>query len=90
MLNRFQGWRERGWSPVDASTYASAWQRFGGSVATHPLVVERLAQLAGMDEQQRVQCAGLMLERLREHFSDRAVRDAFWHLPHVTELAQRG
>ncbi|MBV4460669.1 antimicrobial resistance protein Mig-14 [Pseudomonas sp. COR58] len=48
MLNRFQGWRERGWSPVDASTYAQAWQRFGGSVATHPMVVERLAALAGI------------------------------------------
>ncbi|AJO76210.1 GNAT family N-acetyltransferase [Pseudomonas sp. MRSN 12121] len=48
MLNRFQGWRERGWSVVDASTYAEAWQRFGGSVATHPLVVERLANLAGI------------------------------------------
>ncbi|CAI8754094.1 antimicrobial resistance protein Mig-14 [Pseudomonas sp. GW456-12-1-14-TSB6] len=48
MLNRFQGWRERGWSPVDASTYAQAWQRFGGSVATHPMVVERLADLAGI------------------------------------------
>jgi hypothetical protein len=46
MLNRFQGWRERGWTQVDASTYAQAWQRFGGSVATHPMVVERLAQLA--------------------------------------------
>ncbi|HJR27932.1 MAG TPA: antimicrobial resistance protein Mig-14 [Pseudomonas sp.] len=46
MLNRFQGWRERGWAQVDGSTYAQAWQRFGGSVATHPLVVERLAQLA--------------------------------------------
>lgn len=48
MLNRFQGWRERGWASVAASTYADAWQRFGGSVATHPLVVERLAQLAGI------------------------------------------
>ncbi|WP_426201643.1 antimicrobial resistance protein Mig-14 [Pseudomonas sp. TWP3-1] len=48
MLNRFQGWRERGWSLVDASTYAQAWQRFGGSVATHPMVVERLADLAGI------------------------------------------
>lgn len=48
MLNRFQCWRERGWSHVDASTYAQAWQRFGGSVATHPLVVERLANLAGI------------------------------------------
>lgn len=46
MLNRFQGWRERGWVQVDASTYAQTWQRFGGSVATHPLVVERLAHLA--------------------------------------------
>ena len=48
MLNYFQGWRERGWSVVDASVYAEAWQRFGGSVATHPMGVERLAQLAGI------------------------------------------
>ena len=48
MLNRFQGWRERGWNLIDAPTYAQAWQRFGGSVATHPLVVERLAGLAGI------------------------------------------
>ena len=48
MLNRFQGWRERGWSVIDAPAYADAWQRFGGSVATHPMVVERLAQLAGI------------------------------------------
>lgn len=46
MLNRFQRWRERGWTLIDAPTYAQAWQRFGGSVATHPLVVERLAALA--------------------------------------------
>ncbi|MBK5352888.1 antimicrobial resistance protein Mig-14 [Pseudomonas sp. TH41] len=48
MLNRLQGWRERGWAVVDAPTYAEAWQRYGGSVATHPMVVERLAQLAGI------------------------------------------
>lgn len=48
MLNRFQSWRERGWSVIDAPTYADAWQRFGGSVATHPMVVERLAQLAAL------------------------------------------
>ncbi|EPL05244.1 antimicrobial resistance protein Mig-14 [Pseudomonas sp. CF161] len=48
MLNRFQGWRERGWSVIDAPAYAAAWQRFGGSVATHPLVVERLADLANI------------------------------------------
>ncbi|WP_297838402.1 antimicrobial resistance protein Mig-14 [Pseudomonas sp.] len=46
MLNRFQGWRERGWTLIDAPTYAQVWQRFGGSVATHPLVIERLAALA--------------------------------------------
>ena len=46
MLNRFQGWRERGWSVVDAPVYSEAWQRFGGSVATHPQVIERLAGLA--------------------------------------------
>ena len=46
MLNRFQGWRERGWAPVEAEVYAQAWQRYGGSVATHPQVIERLAGLA--------------------------------------------
>ncbi|NBB10910.1 antimicrobial resistance protein Mig-14 [Pseudomonas sp. SLFW] len=46
MLNRFQAWRERGWTPIDAAAYQGAWDRFGGSVATHPLVVERLAGLA--------------------------------------------
>ncbi|MBE2259922.1 MAG: GNAT family N-acetyltransferase [Candidatus Accumulibacter sp.] len=48
MLNRWRVWRERGWQEVDAATYAAAWQRFGGSVFTHPLVVERLAGLAAI------------------------------------------
>ncbi|MBH3430603.1 antimicrobial resistance protein Mig-14 [Pseudomonas alkylphenolica] len=46
MLNHIQGWRERGWHVIDAAAYAQAWQRFGGSVATHPLVIEQLADLA--------------------------------------------
>lgn len=46
MFNRIQAVRERGWREIDAATYAQAWQRFGGSVATHPLVIEQLAQLA--------------------------------------------
>ncbi|MEG1040272.1 MAG: antimicrobial resistance protein Mig-14 [Pseudomonas sp.] len=46
MLNRIQGWRERGWSEIDGAAYAQAWQRFGGSVATHPLVVAQLAEMA--------------------------------------------
>ncbi|WP_268799264.1 antimicrobial resistance protein Mig-14 [Pseudomonas huanghezhanensis] len=48
MLNRFQSVRERGWTQIDASVYGQTWQRYGGSVATHPLVVERLAALAGI------------------------------------------
>lgn len=48
MLSHLRAWRERGWTPIDAVTYAEAWERFGGSVATHPQVIERLAGLAGL------------------------------------------
>ena len=48
MLAWLRLFRERGWTPIDAATYAAAWQRFGGSVATHPEVVARLADLAGI------------------------------------------
>lgn len=41
-------WRERGWTPIEPADYAAAWQRFGGSVATHPQIIERLSQLAGI------------------------------------------
>jgi len=46
MLNFIQGWRERGWQVIDAAAYGDAWQLYGGSVATHPLVIEQLADLA--------------------------------------------
>lgn len=46
MLNHLKVWRERGWQVINAPEYNDAWQRFGGSVATHPLVVEQLADLA--------------------------------------------
>jgi hypothetical protein len=46
MFNRFQAIRERGWTQIDAPAYEQVWHRFGGSVATHPQVVERLAALA--------------------------------------------
>ena len=46
MLNHLKAWRERGWQGIDAAEYNDAWQRFGGSVATHPLVIEQLADLA--------------------------------------------
>jgi hypothetical protein len=49
MLSHIRFWRERGWTPIDAAAYAEAWQRFGGSVVTHPQVVERLAGLAGIE-----------------------------------------
>lgn len=49
MLSSWRAWREKGWTPIDAQHYAQAWDRFGGSVATHPVVVERLAQLAGIE-----------------------------------------
>lgn len=48
MLSRLQFWRERGWTPISSNDYAEAWARFGGSVATHPGVVARLAELAGI------------------------------------------
>ncbi len=48
MLNALRSWRERGWTVIDAASYAQAWARWGGSVATHPQVVERLADLAGI------------------------------------------
>jgi hypothetical protein len=46
MLNHFRAYRERGWQEIGAAAYARIWQRFGGSVFTHPLVVEQLADLA--------------------------------------------
>ncbi|WP_271412298.1 GNAT family N-acetyltransferase [Pseudomonas sp. Q1-7] len=48
MFNRFRVYRENGWEAIDAAAYRDAWQRFGGSVATHPQVVERLSGLAGV------------------------------------------
>jgi hypothetical protein len=48
IFNRLGVCRERGWRVISAADYAAAWQRFGGSVATHPQIVERLAGLAGI------------------------------------------
>ena len=45
-----------------------------------------LQHLAQLDDEQRMACAELMLERLHERFSDRAVRNTFWHLAQVTDL----
>lgn len=48
MLSYFRWYRERGWHPISAEEYRAAWLRWGGSVATHPDVVERLSDLAGI------------------------------------------
>jgi Mig-14. len=48
ILSYWRAWRESGWAPIDATAYSQAWQQFGGSVATHPEVVERLAALVGI------------------------------------------
>lgn len=48
MLSSFRFWRERGWQEISAEEYAAAWMNLGGSVATNPQVVERLAALAGI------------------------------------------
>ena len=48
MLSYFRLYRERGWHPISAAEYRAAWLRWGGSVATHPDVVERLSDLAGI------------------------------------------
>ena len=49
-------------------------------------LAQGLRHLAAMDSHQQRQCAEMMLERLRTRFSDQAVRDTFWQLPHVIEL----
>ncbi|QAY90231.1 GNAT family N-acetyltransferase [Pseudomonas sp. ACM7] len=48
MLRLLRSWRERGWTEIDRNAYEQAWQRFGGSFATHPQVVERLSTFVGI------------------------------------------
>ena len=48
LLRLFPAWRESGWTPITQSDYASLWQRFGGSVMTHPEIVRRLSDIAGI------------------------------------------
>lgn len=46
VCNRLAFLRERGWAPISAQDYETAWHRFGGSVATHPQIVSSLSELA--------------------------------------------
>ena len=48
LLEFLPSWREKGWEPVSPEHYAEIWQRYGGSVATHPEFVRRLSQFAGI------------------------------------------
>jgi CelD/BcsL family acetyltransferase involved in cellulose biosynthesis len=48
VLNVFRLWRERGWKEISAPEYSAHWHTYGGSVTTHPEVIERLAGLAGI------------------------------------------
>ncbi|HEY0288709.1 MAG TPA: glycosyltransferase [Pseudomonas sp.] len=50
-------------------------------------LAQGLTHLSTLDVAQRQACADLMLQRLRERFSDSAVREVFWRLPQVTDLA---
>lgn len=88
MLSLLRAWRERGWSEIDATAYAQAWQRFGGSVATHPLIVERLAAharipvrylgwFAGGELLAAIPCWGNHLALAKEVLKKRRQRGAF-------------
>lgn len=48
MLKFLRCWREQGWDSITADTYRQAWQLWGGSLVTHPDVIERLSGLASM------------------------------------------
>lgn len=52
-------------------------------------LAQGLKHMAGLSDDQRRECAQLMLQRLRERFSDAAVRQAFWQLPQVRALEAR-
>lgn len=40
-------WRESDWEEVDSAVYNEAYAQFGGSVITHPLVIETVSQMTG-------------------------------------------
>lgn len=77
--------------PVLATSCGGAKEVVEGVGVLFPMGdVERLAQgllhLSALDAEQRQACADLMLLRLRERFSDQAVRDVFWRLPQVASV----
>ncbi len=77
--------------PVLATSCGGAKEVVEGVGLLFPLgdtnhLAQGLIHLSVLDADQRSECAELMLLRLRERFSDQAVRDVFWRLPQVTSL----
>lgn len=48
LLNKLQWFRERGWHEIDATTYEQTWQTYGGSIATHPTIIDKLSKFANI------------------------------------------
>ena len=77
--------------PVAATACGGAPEVVEGVGVLFPLadaagLAQSLQVLASMDEAQLDECRSRMLERLRQRFSDEAVREVFWRLPHVVAL----
>ena len=78
-------------APVAATACGGAVEVVEGVGVLFPLgdaaaLAQALQVLAQMTDEQRQECRARMLERLRERFSDEAVREVFWRLPHVVAL----
>ena len=77
--------------PVLATACGGAREVVEGVGVLFPLgdaaqLAQGLKHMAVLDAEQRQACARHMLQRLRERFSDQAVREAFWQLPQVRAL----
>ncbi|WP_426810343.1 glycosyltransferase [Pseudomonas sp. WOUb67] len=77
--------------PVLATACGGAREVVEGVGVLFPLgdaaqLAQGLKHMATLDAEQRQACAGHMLQRLHERFSDQAVREAFWQLPQVRAL----
>lgn len=77
--------------PVIATAAGGAREVVEGVGILFPLgdaehLAQGLTHLSRLDTEQRESCAAMMLDRVRERFSDEAVRTVFWRLPQVTDL----
>jgi len=77
--------------PVIATAAGGAKEVVEGVGILFPLgdvghLAQGLTHLSRLDAEQRQSCAEMMLGRLRDRFTDEAVRKVFWRLPQVTDL----